>query len=353
MPNQSKDTSREEARLAHIAAIGRMDSKPAPAPDQQTDRRGWLMWRKGGIGGSDAAAIIGEDEYKTPLDVYADKTSDQISDEQSLACKRGTKMEPLVAEEYVEATGNRIRRQPSRVHPDHPFLRCSMDYQVASTDDRPTGLLECKTANSFVFSKIRLNGLPMRYWVQVQHNLMVCGYSWGAIAILQPDSYEFLTFEIERDDEFCSTLLQREIEFWQLVESRTPPSIDVAPVKMPEIGGGELVLVESLGDKAVAEYRRRITAYTQIKEIADEATAVLDAHKESLKAWMAGRCLDVVEGLGSRVYYKEQAGRRTLDKKAFKAAHPEIDLADYEKQGAPFRTFRVYQTQKQIEGSAS
>ena len=38
----------------------------------------WLKSRQQGIGGSDAGAILGVNNYKTPFDVYIDKTQDIV-----------------------------------------------------------------------------------------------------------------------------------------------------------------------------------------------------------------------------------------------------------------------------------
>ena len=321
-------------------------------PDPSTDRDGWLRWRKGGIGGSDAAAIIGEDKYNSPLDIYLDKSSLLIDDEMSLACERGLALEPEVAKRYMRETGKTVRRQKSRIHPDHDYIHCSMDYQILADGivDQDTGLLECKTANTFVFNQIRLQGLPMYMWVQVQHNLMVTGYTWGAIAILQPDSWKFIHFNIKRDDEFCGRLLKAEVEFWKLVENQTPP--EVVPVDLPKVPecSGDLTMVDSLAPDLVTQFRGRLDAYCEIKAIADEAEAIMNSHKSVLQSWMLENAIDVIEGFGKRVYYREQSGRKSFDQKAFKAAHPDIDLDDFQKQGAPFRTFKVYDRPLQIEG---
>lgn len=39
------------------------------------ERLEWLKTRQTGIGGSDVAAILGLNRYRTPLDVYNDKTA--------------------------------------------------------------------------------------------------------------------------------------------------------------------------------------------------------------------------------------------------------------------------------------
>ena len=42
------------------------------------DKKEWLRYRKLGIGGSDAGAICGLNPYRTAIQVYQDKISDEI-----------------------------------------------------------------------------------------------------------------------------------------------------------------------------------------------------------------------------------------------------------------------------------
>ena len=43
-------------------------------------RNEWLKLRKTGLGGSDAGAICGLNPYSSPMKVYQDKTSEDVSD---------------------------------------------------------------------------------------------------------------------------------------------------------------------------------------------------------------------------------------------------------------------------------
>ena len=44
------------------------------------DKKEWLRYRKLGIGGSDAGAICGLNPYRTAIQVYQDKISDEIEE---------------------------------------------------------------------------------------------------------------------------------------------------------------------------------------------------------------------------------------------------------------------------------
>lgn len=312
------------------------------------DRAAWLRWRKGGIGGSDAAAIMGhgykrrDGTTQDALAVYADKVSDAIDDVDSLILRRGRELEPLAAARYVEETGRDVRRQPVRIHRDFDFIRCSIDRQILAGANNPTGLLEIKTANAFVFRKMKMDGIPIRNWIQVQHNLETWDYDFGAIAVLQPDSWEFIRFDIARDRDFCRRLVEAEGEFWSRVQERRPPIVAQEKADAPPAVGGELIRAESF-DAVLAEQFANLSDSLKVaRRIKAEADEFADDVADRFKLWLTSNAFDVVEGNGVRVYYKEQAGRASFDKKALAAAHPEINLAAFEKKGSPFRTFRVF-----------
>ena len=67
-------------------------------------RAEWLAARKAGIGGSDAAAIIGLNPFSSPLTVWADKTSvDEPQEEsESEAIWLGNVLEDHVARRYAK-----------------------------------------------------------------------------------------------------------------------------------------------------------------------------------------------------------------------------------------------------------
>lgn len=65
----------------------------------------WLKYRKLGIGGSDAGAICGLNHYVTAMQVYRDKTTDDVDDADNEAMCRGRDLEEYVAQRFMEATG--------------------------------------------------------------------------------------------------------------------------------------------------------------------------------------------------------------------------------------------------------
>ena len=76
-------------------------------------RAEWLAARKAGIGGSDAAAIIGLNPFSSPLTVWADKTSaDEPQEEsESEAIWLGNVLEDHVARRYAEQVSEHRQMQ--------------------------------------------------------------------------------------------------------------------------------------------------------------------------------------------------------------------------------------------------
>src|SRR5579864_8263161 len=94
------------------------------------------MERKGFLGGSDIAAILGLSRWKTPLAVWAEKTGQvESKDDGALHKKLGTRLEEVVAELFMEETGKKlIRANERRVHPKYPHFSAQIDRLVVNED---------------------------------------------------------------------------------------------------------------------------------------------------------------------------------------------------------------------------
>lgn len=73
-------------------------------------KKEWLKYRKGGIGGSDAGAICGLNPYRTAIQVYTDKRTDEIEEFDNEAMREGRDLEEYVARRFMEETGKKVRR---------------------------------------------------------------------------------------------------------------------------------------------------------------------------------------------------------------------------------------------------
>jgi predicted phage-related endonuclease len=144
----------------------------------------------------------------------------------------GQKLEAVVAAEYRARHPEIKTSNPGKYaiqrHGEYPFLFATLDRRIEQ--DGTPGVLEVKTTSERMASAWDVEP-PLHVQAQVQHQLMVTGYSWGVVAVLIGGS-DYREFAVEPNPRFLSVLLMRELEFWLAVESKTPPkerpSVDLA-----------------------------------------------------------------------------------------------------------------------------
>ncbi|UXM65471.1 exonuclease [Megaira polyxenophila phage MAnkyphage_25.80] len=183
----------------------------------------WLMERKNYIGGSDLGAICCLNPYRTALDVYLDKTSDDIAEDTNSAMKWGNLLEDVVAKAYSEDTGQTIEIEPNTIyHPKYKFLGANIDRWVGDKEY----VLECKTAG---FTKAKEWGdlgtdqIPESYLVQVAYYAAICDVSKVDIAVLI-GGQDFRIYTYNRDKNLEEKLIKIACNFWHNhIEKRIPP----------------------------------------------------------------------------------------------------------------------------------
>ncbi|WP_186070807.1 YqaJ viral recombinase family protein [Burkholderia gladioli] len=193
------------------------------------DREDWLTVRKSGIGGSDAAAAVGLNPYKSMLELWLEKTGRDAtlpkpdSIDTTTPVYWGTLLEPIVAAAYTQQTGNRVRKVNAVLRrPSVPFMLANLDREIVGGSD--VQILECKTAG-INGAKLWKDGVPEYVQLQVQHQLAVTGKQAAHVAVLVCGQ-QLDVHRIDRDDELIAKLIELEARFWQFVETDTPPPAD-------------------------------------------------------------------------------------------------------------------------------
>ncbi|KUG04019.1 phage-related [hydrocarbon metagenome] len=184
----------------------------------------WLSMRKQGIGGSDAAAVCGLSRWKSPIQVWLEKTGQTNPEHAGEAAYWGQVMEPILRKEFSIRTGLEVNPLKSMLqHRRFPFMLANLDGIVTDLT-QGQGVFEAKTAGLFA-SKEWDDKLPDEYAIQVQHYLAVTGLPFAYVAVLIGGNH-FKWLYIERDPGAIDLIIQLEARFWRLVETRTPPPID-------------------------------------------------------------------------------------------------------------------------------
>ena len=182
-----------------------------------------------GIGGSDAAIVAGISKYKSQYQLWMEKTGKAEPFKGNEATHWGTKLEDVVAEEYTQRTGRKVRRvNMTQYHPEYDFIFGHVD-RVSVGDKR---IVEIKTSlgkyrSDTDWGEAGSDSIPEAYYLQVQHYMAVMqSQVCDVAALVSGDSgAELRIYEIQRDDKLISDLIAMEKKFWEYVESDTPPPV--------------------------------------------------------------------------------------------------------------------------------
>jgi putative phage-type endonuclease len=285
----------------------------------------WLRYRSQSIGASDAAAALGLSRYKTPYDLYLEKTGEAEPDDltDNEAVELGLLAEPMIATLYERRTGRNV--QPVRAilqHPEHDYLTCNLDGRVIG-DER---LVEKKTAGftsrGFIDAEWGEDGtdqIPTHHFVQAQAQLAVTGFAVNDVAALLA-GIGFRIYTIPRDDAFIQLMIEALAEFWSYVQRREPPPAttyeDVCK-RFPQ----HVCLPIEADDATTAAYRALLEAKQRIKAAeADEKRA-----QDAISSFLAEHDTLTIAGQPALTFRSQPA--RRFDVKAFEAAHPDLHAA--------------------------
>lgn len=174
-------------------------------------REEWLAWRRTGIGGSDAAAVIGLNPFRSRIEVYADKMGMMPEKEDTESMRLGRDLEDYVAHRFCEETGKKVRRNNFMwCHDEHRCMIADVDREIIGENAG----LECKTTQAWGGKVIMKGEIPLTYYVQCMHYMSVMGYDRVYLAVLIFGK-GFFHFTIERDEDEIAALVAAEASFWR------------------------------------------------------------------------------------------------------------------------------------------
>jgi len=188
-------------------------------------RNDWLKQRRKGIGGSDAAKVLGISKWGGPLSVYMEKKGLYTPDEPGEAAYWGTVLEDVVAREFEKQSGLKVRRENKIFqHAEYPWMLANVDRRIVGANKG----LECKTTSNFMGDEWKDDELPDAYYVQIQHYIAVMGWESCFVAVLI-GGQRFVWKECVRNDSLILTIVEKEREFWlDHFEKDVPPSIGIS-----------------------------------------------------------------------------------------------------------------------------
>lgn len=202
-------------------------------------RQDWLAARQGRIGGSDAAAILGLNPYKSNVQLWEEKTgrrqSEDISDKPYV--KYGTEAEEPLRELFkLDFPEYQVMYEEGNMWLNDaiPWGHASLDGWLMDQGGR-RGIWECKTTEIMRSGQMKLwkGRIPDNYYIQLLHYLLITGFGFAVLKgqlkfdidgemWLQTKHYKIERSEVQEDIEF---LKEKEFEFWQHIKQDKPPAL--------------------------------------------------------------------------------------------------------------------------------
>lgn len=298
------------------------------------------------LGGSDAAAVMGVSPWKTPVQVWQEKTG-RVSDdarakEQSAKSKlfsRGHRWEQPAFEmlcEVLRDAGHEITEvSASRRYIDsqYDFLACEIDREIMFNGELVN--VEIKTVHAFAAHKwgdMDTDEVPIEYAAQVMHGLGITGRRICIVGCLV-GADNIVPYYVERDDETIESMRHQCVKFWQgHVVLDTPPdplNFQDLSILFPKDDGSSVEATENIQ-----------FAVNQLKEIKQTIKANETQAEElefQIKDFMEPAATLVCNGK-NLVTFKTQVTSR-FNQKQFGEDHP--DLFAKFKQPSESRVFRL------------
>lgn len=275
-----------------------------------------LKERKKGLGGSDIAAIFGLSKWMTPYQLYIDKTTDEIAEEDidNDQIYWGNLLEPVILQVYTKKTG-RLAKKPDPMiwSKEHNFLFANLD--AITNCGR---IVEVKTSRiSSEWGEEGSDDIPQEYILQIQHYMLVTGMQVTDIAVLITGS-DFRLYEVHADKELQSIIIDKAKQFWQMVLDRTPPEFTTVEDVQHRF--------KDQNDSAFFANEDLLDAVIRIKKIKEQAK-ILEKEEDDIKI----KIMSAMQNC-SRLLYKDQClatwskpkPSKRFDAAAFKINYPEL-----------------------------
>lgn len=325
-----------------------MIAKSIAYPDTYDE---WLELRRRGIGGSDVASVLGISPWRTPVQIWQDKTGQGEKQPESQSMYWGKQLEDLVAKEFQLRMGMKVQRvnRIIRAGQDgwmianidraivNPAIRGNVrvldeEDKIAEYEGRrltTDAILECKTAHSYSASEwgdtqefeikknemVTEHEIPVFYETQVQWYMAITGAAVCYLAVLIGGN-DFRVYLIRRNNEVIKAITEKCWEFWSqnVLANKAPDPVDIDDIKrLFKIDSGEMI--EATNDLAAD--------IGELKRLKDEEKS-LKEQKGAISMRIAD-CLKEKTGItiaGEKVLTFKAYDKRTFDSVRFKKEHP-------------------------------
>ena len=183
------------------------------APEYIQGTKEWLKLRKTHITATDSCIIMNASPWKTKLQLYHEKISEENNTFMNEKMQRGVDLEPIARDLFTIKTSIEM----------HPRVVVK-DWAMASLDGISPCckyILEIKCPGP-KDHEIAISGkVPDHYYPQLQHQMYVCDVPF--VYYFSFDGADGVIVKVQRDDEYIETMIIEEKKFYDCLMNKTPP----------------------------------------------------------------------------------------------------------------------------------
>lgn len=282
-----------------------------------TTEQDWHEQRARNVGASEVAALFGKSPYTTLFTLWHQKAGKIARpDFGSERMEWGSALEPVIAQVMAERMGWKIHKVHRYLtHSTVPGMGASLDYEIVGQPEG-VGALEVKNVSIEAFKRdwlVNEDGTveaPIHIELQLQHQLSVTGWQWGAFAFLVGGNEGHVVTR-QRHEPTIQLIESAVAEFWRTIDAGQAPAIEDA---------GDLAAVVQLfnGKQAVEidsdEFELLIGQLQTAKDTLKNVKEAEDEIKAKLIALMDSHDAETAIGRGYKVTYKEQSRKEHVIK---------------------------------------
>lgn len=193
--------------------------KPYEFVQVEQDSPEWHELRSVSVGSSDAPAIAGVSKWDTARSIYRTKKGITLPKFQSFSMKFGKEKEEEIRHQFNF-------KYETFVVPCvlksllYPGLIASLD--GFSFDEKV--VIEIKCANKEDHETAKSGKVPIHYFPQVQHALIVTGLN--TLYYVSYHNEELIVVEVFRDEDYIQQLLLKELDFLECLNNDIEPALE-------------------------------------------------------------------------------------------------------------------------------
>ena len=268
------------------------------ASAQSVDQDIWLYKRKAGIGGSEISAILGENHWSSPRQVWMSKMGmfDESPRPQSEPARWGNLLETAIATEWGIRNNRKWVHIPVSIQSDEfPWLLANIDGFTLSDDGTEiTGILEIKTTSAFNKDVWENGPLPYMYICQTNWYCGIAGLKQYDLVCLVGGQTLF-SYTLPADEQLWEREKEAAHIFWHehVLKGIEPPPTEVDLVDLKDVTVDEEAPPVIFEDE---QTDRIIESYIMLRDKIGELKKIKDALYAQLFALMGNSSQGITQG---------------------------------------------------------